>query len=83
MYVTLNFVVRDHIYHINRKESFGFKRRIDMWENYQYYNEMCPHSKKYVEVEDVWDILVTKMVKQDDWRYPSNNSELKLSFSII
>jgi hypothetical protein len=26
-----------------------------------------PHSKKYMEVEDAWDMLVTKMVKQDDW----------------
>ncbi len=53
---------------MNRKRSFGFKIRIDMWENYQYYlDELGPHSKKYVEVEDAWDTLVTKMVKQDDW----------------
>ena len=63
-----------NIYHMNRKGSFGFKRRIDLWKNYQYYlNELCSHSKKYVEVKNAWDTLVTGMTRQDDWCKFSEN----------
>jgi hypothetical protein len=63
-----------NIYHMNRKGSFGFKRRIDLWKNYQYYlNELCSHSKKYVEVKNAWDTLVTEMTRQDDWCKFSEN----------
>jgi hypothetical protein len=63
-----------NIYHTNRKESFGFKRRIDLWKNYQYYlNELCSHSKKYVEVKNAWNTLVTAMTRQDDWCKFSEN----------
>ena len=63
-----------NIYHMNRKGSFGFKRRIDLWKNYQYYlNELCSHSKKYAEVKNAWDTLVTEMTRQDDWCKFSEN----------
>ena len=59
---------------MNRKGSFGFKRRIDLWKNYQYYlNELCSHSKKYAEVKNAWDTLVTEMTRQDDWCKFSEN----------